>query len=212
VAARRLRHRTPGRARHAGQASPGRGERGDRADAGKARERPVRFPQHPRYGREPARLGTRFVPADTGRRGTHPGAAGPRAGRAWGPDAVAHREHSGSAPRRGSRPRRPGQELASGRGRRHRRAGRAALFTFSRTCHRERLSVAAADEQGQRRSLPSIAREIASGPLVHVLQGRLLQRDPGRHVPGFLACSVHLSAGVVSPRDGRRVNGRPAAA
>jgi hypothetical protein len=68
------------------------------------------------------------------------------------------------------------------------------------------------EEQGERRSLPSIAREIASGPPVDVLQGRLLQRDPGRHVPGFLACSVHLCAGVVSPRDGRRVNGRPAAA
>jgi Helix-turn-helix len=68
------------------------------------------------------------------------------------------------------------------------------------------------DEQGQQRPLPSIAREIASGPSVDVVQGRLLQRDAGRHVPGFLACSVHFPAGVVSPRDDRRVNGRPAAA
>src|ERR1700733_8286049 len=46
------------------------GDRGNRADTGKARERAARFPQHPRHGREPARLGPRLVPADTGGRGT----------------------------------------------------------------------------------------------------------------------------------------------
>jgi hypothetical protein len=60
-------------------------------------------------------------------------------GRERGPDAVPPREHPGSASRRGSRPRRPGPELATGRGR-HRRAGPAGLFTGNRPRYRERAA------------------------------------------------------------------------
>ena len=68
------------------------------------------------------------------------------------------------------------------------------------------------DERARRGSLPLTVRAIASGPPVDVFQGRLLKRGPGRHVPDFLACSVLVLADVVSPRGGRCVDGRPAAA
>jgi len=68
------------------------------------------------------------------------------------------------------------------------------------------------DEQTRPRALRLAVRAVASGPPVHVFQGRLLRPDPGRYVPGLLACSILFSADVVSRRSGRRVNGRPAAA
>jgi hypothetical protein len=67
------------------------------------------------------------------------------------------------------------------------------------------------DEQGRRGSLP-LTVATASGPAAGVLQSRQLTRGPGRHVPGFLACWIPCLADVVSPRGGRRVDGRPAAA